>query len=113
MFAPRVIDIGTNSTSPLSAMMVCDDINRCRTLSSIIISCASTVFLCTWVSLHPDVPDDPYEPWWKIRNYDGILKNRVAMGLLALLAPEVILMEAFGDWVHSCEGLMAVKGKQI
>lgn len=33
-------------------------------------------------------------------------------GLLALLAPEVILMEAFGDWVHSCEGLKKAKGKQ-
>jgi hypothetical protein len=96
MFIPRVIDIATNPPSPLPGMMACDDIYHCRTLSNIILSCASTVFLCTWVSLHPDVPDDLYEPWWKVRNYDGILKNRVV-----------------GDWVHSCEGLTRVKGEQI
>ena len=38
---------------------------------------------------------DPYKPWWKVRNYDDVLKNRVAMGLLVLLAPEVILIEVF------------------
>lgn len=43
-------------------------------------------------------------------NYDDSLKNRVATGFLALLAPEVILAEAFGNWVHSCEDL---NGKQV
>ena len=104
MLIERIVDVANNA---LSTGMVCSDIHHCRTVPSIIISCASTIFLCTWVALHPDVPTDPYAPWWKtpIR---PIIENRVVLMLVALLAPEVILYMSFEDWLGSCRLLMNI-----
>jgi hypothetical protein len=41
-----------SSTSPS-----CKDIDNCRTLLGIIWSCITTVFLCTWVAIHPNIPE--------------------------------------------------------
>ncbi|KAF7333066.1 hypothetical protein MVEN_02371200 [Mycena venus] len=34
----------------------CDDINNCRKLFDIVWGCLATIFACTWVSVHPNVP---------------------------------------------------------
>ncbi|KAF7369995.1 hypothetical protein MSAN_00629400 [Mycena sanguinolenta] len=34
----------------------CDDINNCRTFFDIVWGCLATIFACTWVSVHPNVP---------------------------------------------------------
>lgn len=107
-----VMIIASNSSN-IQPTMVCDDIHHCRTLLSIIVSCASTVFLCTWVASHPDVPGDPYEPWWRMRRIDDILEKRIAIVLVALLAPEIILWCAFLDWINSCEKLTRIMRKGV
>lgn len=82
--------------------MSCNDIRNCRTLSSMLSSCASTVFLCTWATLHLDVPEDPDEPWKKR------LLKRIGWTIVAFLAPEVILFMALEDWTDSCGDLVVI-----
>ena len=43
--------ISERSTAPS-----CDNINECRTLLGIVWSCLTTIFLCTWVAIHPNIP---------------------------------------------------------
>ncbi|KAH9953839.1 hypothetical protein BC827DRAFT_1145267 [Russula dissimulans] len=65
----------------------CDDPNGCRSLWDIIRSCALTLFLCTWVSIHPNIPS-PDERWPRIA------LRRVGLMLAALTVPEAIVMWA-------------------
>ena len=95
--ASHVANIASSST------IICDDIHHCRNISRIVLSCGSTVFLCTWVALHPNVPKYPYEAWWKIftSDEDRFLEKRMQLMLVAVLAPEVMLTIAFMEWMES------------
>jgi hypothetical protein len=62
----------------------CDDPNGCRSLEDIIRSCILTILLCTWVSMHPNIPS-PDERWPKLA------WRRVGLMLLALIAPEAVI----------------------
>jgi hypothetical protein len=79
----------------------CNDINNCRTISSIIWSCFSTIFLCTWVSLHPNITAarDPGVMGW-LRDF---AKNKLPLFLCALLAPEYILAWAIRQYLKAGE----------
>jgi hypothetical protein len=61
---------------------------RYRTLQQIILSCLATIFACTWVSLHPNVPDPCNSGW---RN----LTMRMRTMIWALIGPEFITIWAF------------------
>ncbi|KAF7305714.1 hypothetical protein HMN09_00724700 [Mycena chlorophos] len=64
----------------------CTDINHCRTLFSIVWSCLTTIFACTWTAVHPNLPAPNI----------GIVANfwrKFKMMLVAMIAPE--LMVAF------------------
>ncbi|KAJ7700414.1 hypothetical protein B0H17DRAFT_1128831 [Mycena rosella] len=62
----------------------CDDINNCRRLFDIVWGCLTTIFACTWVSVHPNVaPPD--------QSRLALLWRRLKMMLIAVLAPEVIV----------------------
>jgi len=77
----------TGTPSPIIALAgtaSCDDLGECRTLLSIVWSCLFTILLCTWVSLHPNIPG-PEEKWSKVA------WRRVGLMTLALLAPEIIV----------------------
>ena len=82
-----------------SSSVSCNDVHDCRTIASIVFNCASTVFLCTWVALHLDVPENPQMPWWKR------CLHRIKWVGIALLAPEFIFGKAFIDWTVSCDDL--------
>ncbi|KAJ7331324.1 hypothetical protein DFH08DRAFT_881379 [Mycena albidolilacea] len=62
----------------------CDDINDCRTLFDIIWGCIATIFACTWVSVHPNVPP-PDQSWL------ALLWRKLKMMLLAIIAPEIMV----------------------
>ncbi|KAG8809784.1 hypothetical protein FRB91_005157 [Serendipita sp. 411] len=70
-----------------------------RSLSNIIGSCLTTLFLCTWVSLHPNVPKPVNDSklnnrqWWAHKIY-ALLKDQLLPFVLLLLVPEWILMWA-------------------
>ena len=57
--APSPLAGSTNSTSfdvnGSQAPSSCKDIDECRTVTSIVWSCISTILLCTWTSLHLDI----------------------------------------------------------
>ena len=74
-------------------MAQCTDLYRCRTSLEIIRGCLATVFGCTWVTVHPNVPHPE----------DTVIKRflrRALLVVVALIAPEIIIMWAMRQcWV--------------
>jgi RsiW-degrading membrane proteinase PrsW (M82 family) len=62
----------------------CSDPRGCRSLFDILRSCFFTVFLCTWASVHPNIPS--FDERWP-----RITVRRVGLMLAALIMPEVII----------------------
>ncbi|KAJ7831567.1 hypothetical protein B0H13DRAFT_2679313 [Mycena leptocephala] len=62
----------------------CDDINNCRKLFDIIWGCLATIFACTWVSVHPNVPAPN-------QNRLVLFWRRLKMMLIAVIAPEIMV----------------------
>ncbi|KAF9443398.1 hypothetical protein P691DRAFT_842859 [Macrolepiota fuliginosa MF-IS2] len=58
-----------------------------RTMQQIILSCITTIFACTWVAIHPNVPDPDISGW-------ANLKHRVTIMFYAMIAPEFVTMWA-------------------
>ncbi|KAF9457843.1 hypothetical protein BDZ94DRAFT_1313790 [Collybia nuda] len=65
----------------------CQNINDCRTLWEIIWSCIATLIACTWVSVHPNVPDPDHGSWW-------LAFHRLNLMLLSIIAPEIVVLWA-------------------
>ncbi|KAJ7732677.1 hypothetical protein B0H16DRAFT_1468450 [Mycena metata] len=85
--AAKKISLGHANLLELRAdEATCNDINNCRTLFDIIWGCLATVFACTWVAVHQNVP--PPDLGWLSR-----LLRKLKLMLLAVIAPE--LMVAF------------------
>jgi len=68
----------------------CEDINRCRTIGNILWSCLATVFSCTWVAIHPNIP-------YPGETATAIALRRVKLVLVALIAPELVIMWAMRE----------------
>jgi hypothetical protein len=102
MIVPRAVGVVTNFTSLFTSPEFCDNIHDCRTVPAIIFNCASTMFLCTWVAFHPDVPDDPEEAWWKK------LLRRISYLAMAFLAPEYVFWKSFWEWVNCGDDLRRI-----
>ena len=67
------------------------DADAGRTVWDILWSCLATTFAVTWVSVHPNVP-------FLEETNRMVLKRRIFLMVLALLAPEVMIMWAFKQW---------------
>ncbi|TDL15008.1 hypothetical protein BD410DRAFT_684291, partial [Rickenella mellea] len=65
---------------------------NCRTTWSIIWSCLVTVFSCTWVAIHPNIPA-PYETAFEIN------LRRAGIMLMAVIAPELVILWAMRQWL--------------
>lgn len=139
MFIPSnatqsVADIIASSSSVILADRAehCDTIGHCRTVWNIIWSCLITIFACTWVVVHPNIPQ-PKTPFRRARRhapriwswawvfyparslgislYDlfrrqfpdmlSSLREKLGIALLALLAPEFILVRALRQWLRA------------
>lgn len=68
----------------------CTDIDNCRTMWDIVWSCATTIFLCTWVSFHPSVPRPT-------SNQARIYAIQIFSIGVAILAPEFVVAKAVMD----------------
>jgi hypothetical protein len=74
----------------------CNDLNSCRSLLGIIWSCLTTVFLCTWVAIHPNIPAPEHS---KPANFlqrcqhkiAQFLRNKLPLFLFALFIPEYVI----------------------
>lgn len=65
----------------------CTELGECRTLLSIVWSCASVIIACTWAAVHPNIPPRDYGFW--ARKF-----TRVGITIVGLVAPELILIWA-------------------
>jgi len=63
-----------------------------RSLITIIRSCFSTIFICTWVSVHPNIP--PMK-----EGQARALWRRLKMMFWTIVAPELILAWAVRQWL--------------
>ncbi|EEB99148.1 hypothetical protein MPER_01227, partial [Moniliophthora perniciosa FA553] len=72
----------------------CIHIEGCRTVSDIIYSCLSVVLICTWVAIHPNVPE--VGKHWTVVLYDDF-----QIMIIALLAPELIIIWAMRQWISA------------
>ncbi|KAJ7718573.1 hypothetical protein DFH07DRAFT_860209 [Mycena maculata] len=65
----------------------CGDPGNCRTFLDIVWGCLTTIFACTWISVHPNVPAQG-QTWVKLTC------RRLGMMLMAIVAPELIVFLA-------------------
>lgn len=68
----------------------CRDLGHCRSIWDIVWGCVATIFSCTWVALHLNIPKQGKGRLWNLG------RRLVAFGI-ALIAPELIIMEAYGQ----------------
>jgi len=81
----------TNHTSDLIALAVSQYPPSERTLWDIVWGCSLTIFACTWVSVHPNMPGPE----------DGrlvIWLRRLELMVWAVLAPEMIIFWSLRQW---------------
>ena len=75
----------------------CNDLAHCRTIWNIVWSCLATIFSCTWVAVHPNVPCPKKREangWIEryIRNpLLSFTEHRLPLFICALLVPEYVL----------------------
>lgn len=105
----------------------CETLGQCRTIGNITWSCLATIFACIWVSIHPNIPrpqptfkglgkspsiSAQLADFWgrRVRNPCTSLLEKLAIALLALLAPEFIFVWALrqrvraSSLVEECQG---------
>ncbi|KAJ7856671.1 hypothetical protein B0H14DRAFT_3135978 [Mycena olivaceomarginata] len=70
--------------APRSSADSCDDINNCRKLFDIVWGCLVTIFACTWVSVHPNVPPPN-------QSRLALFWRRLKMMLIGIIAPEIMV----------------------
>ena len=63
-----------------------------RSMWDILWSCLATIFACSWVSIHPNIPDSN-ESWWRI------LLRRLELMFWAVMGPEMIISWAYRQWL--------------
>ncbi|KIM20965.1 hypothetical protein M408DRAFT_305886 [Serendipita vermifera MAFF 305830] len=87
----------------------CDGLNGQRSIWSIVWSCLSTIFLCTWVAVHPNVhfrPEKWNQSWFEKWLWDPLhdfFTYKLILFLWALLVPEYILAWAVRQWLKAGE----------
>ncbi|KAG6909623.1 hypothetical protein DXG01_016405 [Tephrocybe rancida] len=84
--ATRAID-HSSSFEDLVPASSCDN----RTLSGIAWSCLTTIFACTWIAIHPNIPKAGERP----------IVRRFKTFILALIAPELMVAWASRQWFSS------------
>ena len=85
----------------------CNDLTHCRTIWNIVWSCLVTIFSCTWVAVHPNVPCP------KKREVNGCIEkyirnpllsfveHRLLLFICALLVPEYVLAWAIRQFLSA------------
>lgn len=65
-----------------------------RTIWDIVWGCLATIFACSWVSIHPNIPDP---------NEGNIRRaiRRIELMLWALISPELIIFWALNQWTSA------------
>jgi hypothetical protein len=99
-FVRRIAASPTPAFSPLNTSSLaedsftssaCSNIYNCRTPWGVIYGCIITIFACTYVSFHSDVPDRTYT-LWRIR------VTHICYVLVGFLVPELMVARAALQW---------------
>ena len=75
----------------------CNDLGHCRTIWNIVWSCLVTIFFCTWVAVHPNVPcpkKREANSWIERYSRNPLLsfvEHRLPLFICVLLVPEYVL----------------------
>ena len=84
----------------------CNDLAHCRTIWNIVWSCLVTIFSCTWVAVHPNVPclkKREANGWIERYIWNPLLsfvEHRLPLFICALFVPEYVLAWAIRQfWV--------------
>ncbi|KIM22219.1 hypothetical protein M408DRAFT_332995, partial [Serendipita vermifera MAFF 305830] len=91
----------------LRDMGSCDGQNDQRTLANIVWSCFSTIFLCTWVAIHPNVhfraerQNPRWTETWLWDSLHELVTYKLPLFVWALLVPEYILSWAVRQYVQA------------
>jgi len=83
-----------NSMNPREVLRldpVMDQPQNMRTSFDIVWSCLSTLFICTWVAVHPNIPA-------RGEGHIQSLWTRIKLMLWMLVVPEFILIWAYRQW---------------
>ena len=85
----------------------CTDLTHCRTIWSVVWSCLVTIFSCTWVAVHPNIPCPKKRQangWIErcIRNpLLSFAEHRLPLFICALLTPEYVLAWAIRQFLSA------------
>ena len=85
----------------------CTNLTHCRSIWNIIWSCIVTIFSCTWVAVHPNIPcpkkreaKNCFQRW--IRNpLLSFVEHRLLLFVCALLVPEYVLAWAIRQYLSA------------
>ena len=77
-----------------------------RTIWDILWSCLATIFACSWVSIHPNIPA-PNESSWRI------FFRRLELMFWAVVFPEMIITWALRQWLGARRLEKFYKGNQM
>ncbi|KIM41091.1 hypothetical protein M413DRAFT_412124 [Hebeloma cylindrosporum] len=66
-----------------------------RSIYSILWSCLSTIFTCTWITVHPNIPAPGDSQW-------VVLRRRVGIMIYILLLPELVIYWAWRQHNSAC-----------
>jgi len=88
--APRS-PTATLPNNALSNFVICECSYE-RSIWKIVSGCLLTIFACTWISVHPNLPD-PSDTRWKV------LLRRSGYMFWTLVTPELVVYWAMRQWV--------------
>jgi len=67
-----------------------------RSIYNILWSCLSTLFTCTWITVHPNIPAPGDSQSW------AVIRRRLAIMAYFLLTPEFVIMWAARQYFDAC-----------
>ncbi|KAJ7209256.1 hypothetical protein GGX14DRAFT_521400, partial [Mycena pura] len=103
---------GLLALDPRAPIDACDwNTQNCRSTFVIVRGCLTTIFACTWVSVHPNVPPpDPNPPdsfWPNLKGRIIVatrsLRRRLKLMLVAVIAPELMVGFAARQYMAAWE----------
>ena len=94
----------------------CNDLSHCRSIWNIIWSCTVTIFSCTWVAVHPNMPRPKKREKNRFRRWiwNPILsfaEHRLPLFLTALAVPEFVLAWAVRQHLRAGDIARVNKGE--
>ena len=80
----------------LQSFLIYEDRFGSRSVYGILLSCLSTIFACTWIAIHPNIPA-PRDSSWEV------LGRRLAIMGYVLIAPEFVILWAARQHYAACD----------